>query len=431
MIDPNLVRDIDRIIGSKICWLLTQLAKFTRRRRDYPKKIRRVLFIKVSEMGSTVLSFPAINLIKKDYPGVQLYFLTFKGNEEMISVLEAIPKKNILAIDTTTIPRLIVSSLVLAKKLRSLKIDAIIDFELFSRISVILGFLVNAPIQVGFYKFYMEGLYRGEFFTHKVIYNHYLHTTLAFLTLAKSLKEPAHKIPLLKEKLTGNLQLPRYQPLPKVISAVRKKLHQSNNQINESTKLVIFNTHASDFIPERKWPKPYFVKLTKEVLKTPNTAVILIGTVSELDYIGDIASKVNHPRCINFAGQTTLVELLTLFSIAHLMVTNDSGPAHFGALTPIYIISLFGPETPLLYAPLTTRNVSLSAGLACSPCINTYNARRSPCQDDLCMSELKVDNVLPYLTKMMSMPPPKASDNTTYNIRELLSHIHSYNRITI
>ena len=42
-------------------------------------------------------------------------------------------------------------------------------------------------------------------------------------------------------------------------------------------------------------------------------------------------------------------ELLTLYTLADVLVTNDSGPAHFASLTPVHTVVLFGPETPLLF----------------------------------------------------------------------------------
>ncbi len=42
-------------------------------------------------------------------------------------------------------------------------------------------------------------------------------------------------------------------------------------------------------------------------------------------------------------------ELLTLYTLASVLVTNDSGPAHFASPTPVHTIVLFGPEPPLLF----------------------------------------------------------------------------------
>jgi ADP-heptose:LPS heptosyltransferase len=76
-----------------------------------------------------------------------------------------------------------------------------------------------------------------------------------------------------------------------------------------------------------------------------------------------------------------------------VLVTNDSGPAHFATLTPIDVVTLFGPETPRLFAARTPRNAALWAGLTCSPCVSAYNNRQSPCRNNLCMQAISVEQV--------------------------------------
>ena len=98
-------------------------------------------------------------------------------------------------------------------------------------------------------------------------------------------------------------------------------------------------------------------------------------------------------RCFSLAGKTTLRQLLVLYTLAEVLVTNDSGPAHFASLTPINVVTLFGPETPRLFAARTDRNVALYAGVACSPCVNAYNNRQSPCRNNVCMQQITVDQV--------------------------------------
>lgn len=86
-------------------------------------------------------------------------------------------------------------------------------------------------------------------------------------------------------------------------------------------------------------------------------------------------------------------ELLTLYSLSRILVTNDSGPAHFATLTPIQTITLFGPETPLLFAANSPRSHPLWAGIACSPCVSAYNNRVSSCSNNLCMQRITVDQI--------------------------------------
>ncbi len=94
-----------------------------------------------------------------------------------------------------------------------------------------------------------------------------------------------------------------------------------------------------------------------------------------------------------FTGKTTFRELLALYSIARLMVTNDSGPAHFASLLNLPTVVLFGPETPRLYGPLGSRHKDIYAHLACSPCVSVHNGKKSPCQENRCLKMITVDEV--------------------------------------
>jgi ADP-heptose:LPS heptosyltransferase len=57
------------------------------------------------------------------------------------------------------------------------------------------------------------------------------------------------------------------------------------------------------------------------------------------------------------------------------------------------VITLFGPETPSLFGAPTSRSTPIWLGLACSPCVNAYNNRQSPCRNNLCMKGITVDRV--------------------------------------
>jgi ADP-heptose:LPS heptosyltransferase len=98
------------------------------------------------------------------------------------------------------------------------------------------------------------------------------------------------------------------------------------------------------------------------------------------------------PRCFSFAGKTSLAELPPLYSLAAVMVTNDSGPAHFAAASRLPTIVLFGPETPKLYQPLGSSQ-AIYAGLACSPCVGAHNHRKTACSDNICMKAIGVEQV--------------------------------------
>jgi len=97
-----------------------------------------------------------------------------------------------------------------------------------------------------------------------------------------------------------------------------------------------------------------------------------------------------------------LRELLALYSMATLMVTNDSGPAHFASLLQLPTVVLFGPETPRLYGPMGNAHKDLYAEFACSPCVSVYNGKKSPCTENRCLKEITVDQVLKEALVLLS-----------------------------
>jgi len=86
---------------------------------------------------------------------------------------------------------------------------------------------------------------------------------------------------------------------------------------------------------------------------------------------------------------------VVLFYRASLLITNDGGPVHFSALTPIPSIVFFGPETPVLYGSLAKNAHCFFLSLPCSPCLTAYNHRTSPCDgDNRCLKRIDPEQVV-------------------------------------
>jgi ADP-heptose:LPS heptosyltransferase len=145
---------------------ILRLLAFGKKENIIPRKI---LFIKLSEIGSIILLYPLLNRARKAYPEAEIFFLTFKKNKPLLQILD--PDCNILTIKEDSICSFILDTLRAIRKLRREKIDIAFDLELFSRFTAILNYLSGAAKKVGFYRYSMEGLYRGELLTHKVQYN--------------------------------------------------------------------------------------------------------------------------------------------------------------------------------------------------------------------------------------------------------------------
>jgi ADP-heptose:LPS heptosyltransferase len=278
------------------------------------------------------------------------------------------------------------------RQLRKLKLDAAVDMEFFSRGSAVLTLLSGAKRRVGFHAFFGAGPYRGDLMTHRLLYNPHFHTSQTFFTLVEAAQRNPQELPTFDFiPSTSETELPRFSPARDEVAQVEDLLRRETGSV---PPLILLNPNASDLLPLRRWPAERYLVLAKKLLeKYPEIFIGFTGSSEEEAKSLEFVQKIGSKRCVSFAGKTTLRQLLILYTISKVLVTNDSGPAHFATLTPIRVITLFGPETPALFAARTARNRVLWAGIACSPCVNAYNNRQSPCRNNLCMQTITVDQV--------------------------------------
>ncbi len=393
----DTMRKVDYFLGVPLTALSTPLIKlidWLRPKSHIPPKPENVLFVELSEMGSTILADPAMEAVKNHF-NANLHFVIFAKNKPSLDLLKTIPQENIFTIREDSLIHLIIDALRFIKWCHTKKIDTAIDLELFSRASALLTAYSLATRRVGFHNFHGEGLWRGDLLTHKVLYNPHMHISKNFISLIKALmvKTPQHpytKVHIDDSEIRLKQLTLSSEDKTRMIEKVRQRAPQFNPAAH---KLVLINPNASELLPQRRWPKENYQALIERLLSQFDDILILItGAPSEAEEAEQLKAAVNHPCCINFAGGCKFTELPLLYGISTLMVTNDSGPGHFSAITPLKTFVLFGPETPALYGSLGN-STPIWAGLACSPCVSAANHRKTPCTDPVCMRAISVDTV--------------------------------------
>jgi len=392
----DLMRQVDYWAGVPLSFLSTYLLKplFALQK---PKKPSKVLLIELSEMGSTILCDPAMQKLKES--GCELFFVIFKKNEPSLRLLNTVTPENTFTIREDSLSTLAVDTLSFLVWCRKKGIDSVIDLELFSRFTALLTGFCGATNRVGFHAFFNEGLYRGDMLTHKVAYNPHIHIAKNFISLTNALLSSAPETPYSKKAVTdGEIKLEKAEIKDEAKAAIVEKIKWALPLYDESKRIVIFNANASDLMPLRRWPRKYYIELGRKLLESYGDIIILLtGAPSEREGL-DIIRAALGDRCVNFAGLTGFSELAPLYAVSRLMLTNDSGPAHFAAVTDLPTFVFFGPETPALYGSLGNFT-PIYAGLACSPCVSAANHRKSACDDNQCVKVITPDFVYGVLKK--------------------------------
>jgi ADP-heptose:LPS heptosyltransferase len=388
------MRTVDYWIGIPLCFLCTQLVRLWGRPKG-SERPRRVLFIELSEMGSTVIANPAMQKAK-DELGAEIFFLIFERNVESLRLLDTVPEANIVTIRETSLPVLILDSLRFLGWARKAKIDTVVDLELFSRYSALLAGLSGAVRRVGFHRFHCEGLYRGEMMTHRVNYNGHIHIAKNFVCMVNALLAEKPEVPYSKTYVSdAEIRV----PIPHVPEAAKEYVRGLVREAYPAYdpdyhRIVLLNPNSSEMLPQRRWPQENYAALAALVVREWDDALVLItGSRGERAEALRMQEEIGHPRFRSFAGMHSLIALTPLYNISTVLVSNDSGPAHFSAITPIRSIVLFGPETPKLYGGLGNTE-SITAELSCSPCVTAANQKNSACDDPVCMRMITPERVL-------------------------------------
>ena len=398
----DTMRTIDHRVGVPLCALFTPIVWL----RDWIARLvggtstspRKVLFIELSEMGSAIIVDPAMRATLAR--GAEIFFLIFKSNRASLSLLNTVPPDNVFTIDSSSIMSLALDTLKFLLWSRARKIDTVIDLELFSRFTALLTGLSGARRRVGYHIFYGEGLWRGNMLTHKVHYNPHIHIAKNFLSLIHAAFATTQETPFSKINIPDSaINIAQAVIDPQVRLDVLHRIERLAEKAQCSFKLdaqplFLVNPNASELLVQRRWAPERFSALILELQrKWPDSLILLTGSPDEFEYVENVRLGAQASHALNFAGQVSFAELPALYSLADVMVTNDSGPGHFSSVTDLHTVVLFGPETPALYGSLG-KSIPITAQLACSPCVSAANHRKTPCSDNVCMQAISVAQVM-------------------------------------
>lgn len=399
----DTMRKVDYFAGVPLCFLVSLWLKLWRlffyRDQVKPKK---VLLVELSEMGSAILVDPAMRKLQQN--GAELFFVIFDKNAASLRLLGTVPEENVFTIRETGLVPLAVDTLRFLFWARRVGIDTVIDLELFSRYSALLTGMCGAINRVGYHAFHNEGLYRGEMLSHKVAYNPHMHIAKNFIALVNAVLSDRPELPYSKTRIGDDeIQLARIEHNEADLEAMRQRVREDYAEFDPAKhQLVLINPNASELLIQRRWMPERYIELMRRILAEHEDVLVLItGAPAEREEAAELKERVDNDRCINFAGRVKFAELTSLYGISKLMVSNDSGPGHFSAVTAMPSFVIFGPETPKLYGSLGN-STPIFAGLACSPCVSASNHRKTPCHDNVCLQVITVDQVYETILPTLS-----------------------------
>lgn len=148
--------------------------------------------------------------------------------------------------------------------------------------------------------------------------------------------------------------------------------------------------------PSKRWPIRYFAQVANALIDQ-GQLVWIFGSTDDRAICNEI-NRLTDDRCVNFAGQTSLVDALHLLSLTNCVITNDSGLMHVAAALDKRLVAIFGSSSPGFTPPLSDKATILSQdNLSCKPCFK----RECPLPQNRlrCLKAIKPEQVLQALVR--------------------------------
>lgn len=371
MLDVQLMRRLDSVLGNAVCSAFAMAKRVSRPFENKERSTRKIVVMKFFGMGSIVVASPSLRALRDQFPGAEIHFVTFRSNKDLLEILNLTDKNYF--VDPSTSASFVQSTLKVAAELRKEDCDLVIDLEFFAKFPLVLGSLAGIPRKAGFY-LTMEP-WRRTLLDVAGNYNHYFHTKDIFLSLVYLLaKDDSYYLDF--GEFAAKYKYPKIVPTPEERNNLREKLKGLG--IRKDQPLLVINPNTSpDLAPEaRKWPEARYAELGARLLdEHPTAAALYIGAKGERAYVEGIVHDVGNPRAVSVAGELSLKELVVLFAESAIVISNDSGPMHLACLVDVPTVGLFFADTPTLFAPLGTKVASVAPPLYSIPLFTVYNGK--------------------------------------------------------
>lgn len=314
---------IERIIDRYLFGLLVpilSLFRFFDKKID-EKKNKKILVVKLWAIGDSVLSLALIKALKKTGT---VDVLTRK---RVIDVYRSYEVNKIYDMDNTK------EFLKLLSKGR--QYDYVFDLEPYLNLSAIFSFILGKQ-RVGF-----SNQWRSMLYNEKIKFRKDQHMVQNYFDMARILgiNYDTEKL----EKL--NVSKKAKKKVDTFLKKIKKLIVGITPGVAESTKT-------------RMWFEERFAETADRIIKELDCDVIFIDGPSNKENVEKIVSMMKE-KPINASDKFSLEETFYLISKCDVFISNDTGPMHIAAAQGCKTIGLFGPNTPILWAPYGKGNISI------------------------------------------------------------------------
>lgn len=152
---------------------------------------------------------------------------------------------------------------------------------------------------------------------------------------------------------------------------------------------------GAEYGEAKRWPIEHFAEIANRAT-AKGWQVWLFGSEKDRPATAAI-NRLTQSKCNDLAGKTSLGEAIDLMSLAHSVVSNDSGLMHVAAALGKPLVALYGSSDPHHTPPIDAHAEVLYLGLPCSPCFK----RECPLGHLNCLKQITPEMVVQKIPSLI------------------------------
>jgi ADP-heptose:LPS heptosyltransferase len=317
-----------------------------------PGALRRVLLVRVDNLGDVLLMTPAFRAVREALPWAHLALLAGPAGCEVgrlnphidETILYHAPSEDVYF----RLPQDPEREMATIKALKERNFDAVIIFTSYKQSALpmaYLCYLARIPLRAAGS---FEG--SGSLLTHRHRYEEAApakHETLRGLELTKSLGFPAVE--------------------PEMVLVPREEDEEGATRLLEQHGIERFIVvHPGASASSRTYPAERYTSVVEELAADKGGLPVLVtGGPGEEDLTRRVAGSVGIP----LGGETSFGEFTALVGRAAVVVTNNTGTTHVASALKTPVVTVFaGTNPPEQWGPWRTPSQLLTHPVPCAPC---------------------------------------------------------------
>jgi heptosyltransferase-2 len=145
-----------------------------------------------------------------------------------------------------------------------------------------------------------------------------------------------------------------------------------------------------------RWKLDGFADVGARLSAEKGAAVVIIGSVSEVDLVAAVASSI--PGAVQAVG-LPVAGLVSVLKRCQLFIGNSTGPMHIASALGVPVVALFGShhalDSPRAWQPWGLRSVVIAKDPGCRAC------HPGDCRDYRCMESITAGEVYHAACKLL------------------------------